>query len=156
MQEPARAQERRVWLLTTPGAAGYGQAQLVNPRDLVRREDQLRVRPGRPHLPPERRLALCVPRDGLVLGDREHEPGHSRSEARSEVSRVRASLLDCVMEDARGDHVIVRAGVVEQQRDLERVLDERSGTEAAPLARVLSLPVGDRGTRLREARYQIG
>jgi hypothetical protein len=79
-------------------------------------------------------LALLVISDVVVVGDGQHERGDTRSEAPAEIGDVGCGFLDGVVQGASGDHVIGRVGVVEQRRDLGRVLDERGAVDVAVLA----------------------
>jgi hypothetical protein len=77
------------------------------------------------------------------------------AEPKRQVGGVCAGLLDRVVQDAGGDHVVRGAGLVEERGDLTRVLDERGTVGTAPLARMLPLGVGESGPRLWEPSYQI-
>ena len=112
--------------------------------------------PARGDLPSQRGLALRVAGDGLVLADRGDEPSDPRAEPPPELGLVGTRLLDRVVQHAGRNHVVARAGVVEQQADLERMDDERVPGKAPDLARVTPLPVLDRRPSPWEPPYQIG
>jgi hypothetical protein len=67
-----------------------------------------------------------------------------------QVGSIGVGLFDGVVKKAGGDHVVGRAGAVEQAGDLEWVNDEGGAVGCAPLACVLALGVGERLPSARE------
>src|SRR4051794_22008433 len=115
---------------------GGDEPQLVRLDDLVGGEhgDDLVAR--RLDAPAELRLALLVVGDRLVLAQRADHPGDGRAERLAQLVERDAALLDDVVQQPGGDDLVAVAGGVQQQRDLERVQDERRAVRRAPLAGV--------------------
>jgi len=82
--------------------------------------------------------------DAGILGHGQHEIGHARAESLAQLPGIRAALFDRVVQDAGRDHVVGRAGTVEQRGHLDGVLDEGSAVHLAQLPGVALLRVGER------------
>jgi hypothetical protein len=72
--------------------------------------------------------------DSLGLGHRAHQRRHPRAEACADLEERRVALLDHVVQEGGGHHLVGIAGVAQQSRDEEHVL--QVGTSV----RVLALP----------------
>ena len=120
------------------------EPQLPRLGHLVGGEYGQRLVAGGPHLLAQRGLAGRVADDVLVLGDRDHEIGDVVAELLAQVLAVDAGLLDDVVQDARGDDVVGRAGLLQQQGNLDRMGDERRSVDPASLSRVGAGGVGER------------
>jgi|1185.fasta_scaffold513942_2 hypothetical protein len=81
-----------------------------------------------------RRLASGERLDARRLGHRPYERRHPRTEAHAYLEQGDLAALHHVVEQPGGDHVVGIAGVAEQRRDAERVL------EVGTSVRVLALP----------------
>jgi hypothetical protein len=79
----------------------------------------------------ERRFALAVARDPIIIADRSDKPADLGPKALPEIRLADVGLLDQVVQGAGGDQVVGRPGPVQQRGDLERVQDERRAV--APL-----------------------
>src|SRR4051812_16621523 len=133
--------------------AGGERAQLARLGELVGRVDGERVGPRRLDLSPQRRLARAVAGDRRVLGDGGDERGRALAEARAHVVERRVGLLDDVVQEPRGHHVVLAAAPDEQRGDLERVQQEGRLVGVAPLRTVPGR--GERGGLL-EVRAPAG
>ena len=125
-------------------------AKFADLGELVGGEHHERVLPGVFDLLAQRFLAFRVGGDPLVLTDRAYDRRDLGSEPSGEVVLGRVGLLERVVQDAGGDHVVRGSGAVEQGSDLERMQDERSAVRAA-LAVVHPLGVLDRRLCLGKA-----
>src|SRR3954469_1617622 len=115
---------------------GADEPELARLDDLVggEHDDDLVARRLDP--PAELGLALLVVADRLVLAQRGDHPGDARPERLAQLVECDAALLDDVVQQPRGDDLVAVAGAVQQQRDLERVHDERGAVGLALLGGV--------------------
>jgi len=125
-------------------------AQLANLRELVRSEQHQGLVARARDLSAQRRFSLREARNPIVIADGQHKAGYLRPALPTEVLFAGRRLLEQVVQDAGGDHVVRGSGAVEQGSDLERMQDERSAVRAA-LAVVHPLGVLDRRLCLGKA-----
>jgi hypothetical protein len=114
------------------------------------------VAPGAPDLLALRALALGPVRERRVVAERGDESGDPLAERLAQLVGRGVGGLDRVVEQPRGDDLVVEPAVAEQARHLERVQDERGEVRVAALAGVVRGGVGEGGSRDRERLDERG
>jgi hypothetical protein len=132
------------------GVAGERRAQLARLGDLVGGEDRLGVAAGRGDLLAQGGLAGALVLDARVVAQDRDELGDPVAEARAQVLGGRVGVLDRVVQQSGRDDLVVEPAVLQQDRDLERMEDERGEVRLAPLAGVQRRGVLVRGAGQRQ------
>jgi hypothetical protein len=100
----------------------------------------------------QRRLALVISSDPVVVGDGEDESCDRDAELPAELARVNRSFLDRVVQRPCCDDVVGLVSFDQQRGDLDRVKYERSPVDLTPLPAVGALGVPERLSSLRKSR----
>ena len=127
--------------------AARAHPQLAGLRDLVRGEDRRGALARLRHLQPQGGLALEGVLDRRVVAHGGDQLGHVGPEALLEVGALGVGVLEHVVQDAGGHHLVGVAGLVQQAGDLDRMGHERQIVDVALLARVAALGEGERVSR---------
>src|SRR5918999_2292025 len=137
-------------------SAAHPHAQLARLRHLVGREDDRSALARVRDLAAQGGPALGVALDRRVVGDRLDQLRDAAAEPRLQLAPLGVGVLEHVVQDAGGDHLVLVAGVLQQAGDLQRVRDEREAVEVARLPGVALIGKGKRVAGKRRPFHEIG
>ena len=94
--------------------------------------------------------------DRRVVAHGSDQFGHVGPEALLEIGALGVGVLENVVQDPGGHDLVGVAGLVQQASDLDRMGHERQIVDVAFLARVVALGEGERISRERRTRHEVG